>query len=105
MAVGIVLIFIVFLMFILPQTGEKRAPSDHQDVEGEAKKQEYLGRSRGDDRTHTILVGSDPKTALLIVLIALVIMLVLDTGIQTQIGNRREDVNTASALADVCELI
>ena len=51
------------------------------------------------------MVGSDPKTALLIVLIALVIMLVLDMGIQTQIGNRREDVNTASALADVCELI
>jgi hypothetical protein len=33
MVVGIVLIFIVFLRFILPQTGEKRATSDHQDVE------------------------------------------------------------------------
>ncbi|VVB63153.1 Uncharacterised protein [uncultured archaeon] len=77
MVVGIVLIFIGFLMFILPQAGEKRGTNDHlEDVEEEAKGENIRGGAVVMIGPIPVLAGSNPKTALLMMLIALVIMLV-----------------------------
>ncbi len=79
-------------MFILPLASEKRGTSDRlEDVEIEAKGKNIRGGAVVMIGPIPVLVGSDPKTALLMMLISLVIMLVW-RWIQTWIGNRREDV-------------
>jgi uncharacterized protein (TIGR00304 family) len=77
MIVGIVLILIGFLMLILPQASEKRGTNDHlEDAEEKVKGKNIRGGAVVMIGPIPILVGSDPKTALLMMLIALVIMLV-----------------------------
>jgi len=81
MVVGIVLIFIGFLMFILPQAGEKKESSDPlEEPEVEAKGKKIRGGAVVMTGPIPILVGSDPKTALLMMLIALIITLVWAMG-------------------------
>ena len=81
MIVGIVLILIGFLMLILPQASEKRGTNNHlEDVEEEARGKNIRGGAVVMLGPIPILVGSDPKTALLMMLIALVIMLVWVMG-------------------------
>ena len=81
MIVGIVLIFIGFMMLISPQVSEKRGTNDHlKDVEEEAKGKNIRGGAVVMLGPIPILVGSDPKSAFLMVLIALVVMLVWVMG-------------------------
>jgi uncharacterized protein (TIGR00304 family) len=79
--VGIVLIFIGFMMLISPQVSEKRGTNDHlKDVEEEARGKNIRGGAVVMLGPIPILVGSDPKSALLMMLIALVIMVVWVMG-------------------------